>query len=443
MRYKYGFDNIENYIRLLHYIILSDKDNRITDLEKVDLMIDELSIILNIKNLKEQFNNYLIQCAIQIESEKKDAERLKKRRYTILTKDIITNQGYYNKIDETPRSILYKHICNDSYAYDYMENYINLMLTDEKQSKNIIKDKEFFLVEYASYLASNLARSKSKYTDKQAKELHLALNYLEIIDVYLESNKQISPLIIKKATSDQDKISCFITILKLISDLDSKRFITVREKLNDVWVYNNIIDNLILLDLSTDIETLKSTNILIDELIFKYNKEKKSIDEYETDRDNLINEIILDINSIINKTKKNDIIVIEEKKDSIIDEHEEIYKEIQKKLNNYISYDGVEKYKTMINYKINNKNFNNIDGRSYFIMKSNTKRDICKFAQCFNITLKEAEKIFKNIEKKNINLNTKDSVTINMTDPNDFEKALIEVRNECLHKINPEKFKLL
>ena len=30
-----------------------------------------------------------------------------------------------------------------------------------------------------------------------------------------------------------------------------------------------------------------------------------------------------------------------------------------------------------------------------------------------------------------------------MTDPNEFEKALIEVRNECLHKINPEKFKFI
>ena len=50
----------------------------------------------------------------------------------------------------------------------------------------------------------------------------------------------------------------------------------------------------------------------------------------KNDRENLINEIISEINTIINKTKKNDIIEKEEKKDSIIDEDEEIYKEIQK-----------------------------------------------------------------------------------------------------------------
>lgn len=391
MRYKYGFDNIENYIRLLHYIILSDKDNRITDLEKVDLMIDELSIILNIKNLKEEFNDYIIQCTIQIEREKKDAERLKNRKHTILMKDIITNQSYYNKIDETPRSILFKHICNDSYAYDYMENYINLMLTDEKYSKNIIKDKEFFLVEYASYLASNLATSKPKYTDKQAKELQLAINNLEIIDVYLESNKQISPLIIKKATSDQDKISCFITILELISDLDSKRFIAVREKLKDVWRYNNLIDSIQTRSLLRDDVAIRNTDVLINEIIVCLETQKKSLEEYEKDRENLINEIIAEINSIINKTKKNDIIEKEEEKENILFNQEDKYNYdfITKELEPCISGGTPSVYKSIIEKKVLPK------GAQKLRAKTIKKADIYRFSKCFDLTIPEINKIFE------------------------------------------------
>lgn len=148
---------------------------------------------------------------------------------------------------------------------------------------------------------------------------------------------------------------------------------------------------------------------------------------------------IIDNEEILHLAKNND----KSKEEDIPDLHEDKYKAIHNLLKDYITHASSNKIKAIINYKINNKNFNNIDGRSYFIMKSNIKRDICKFAQCFNITLKEAEKIFKTTNKKPINLNPKDSVSINMLDPSDFEKALIEVRNECLHKINPEKFKLL
>lgn len=409
---------------------------------------------------------YIDESAISIVKQNFHAEFLElENEFYILAKDIIFNkdtevnkptnevitqviQNPNNSKDENifekePYYRLYQQIINDNFNNKMLVTYISKILEDDYQILSLREEFNFFFDKLGESIVDNISKSKKRYTDTQAEQISLVSNHLEIILAYFESDKQITPLFIEKVTLFRDKIPCLSKILDIITKNNSKKIKDVENNLSKVWMYNQLIDILEKLPLFQDKECIKQQNEMIDNYITKLNIEKKSIDVYQNDRENLINEIILDINSIINKTKKNDIIVIEEKKDSIIDEHEEIYKEIQKKLNNYISYNGIEKYKKIINYKINSTDFSNIDGRCFLVMKSGIDRDILRFTECFNLTRKEAEKIFKTKDKKPISLNPKDSVSINMLDPSDFEKALIEVRNKCLHKINPEKFKLL
>ncbi|MDY4789298.1 MAG: hypothetical protein SO179_01870 [Bacteroidales bacterium] len=416
----------ENYIKLLSYILLSKSPKRIDNEETLDLFIDDLTGILNYKDLRKCYiENYEFRKGVELK-EKQDKER--KIKIDSLIASLVEKEKKYNF------KKFYRDIFSDTIDTLKKEKKINSLLYEEKKeifkkwSDHIVKDDDFYAI---------IGEIK-KYCDKIRKDYTMALYSIYIKNQYHYYCRY----------SDYDATVCYYergSLMNVLCRRIEKKSNRENDIENDMAKIFNILDN------NTDnndgyfdITTAKEQKVGVFfyfgiDIIRKLNSytlllEKEIEEEIEKINPQKQNKEYVNFENLIEN---------KEKKDSIIDEHKEIYKEIQKKLNNYISYDGVKKYKAIINYKINNKNFNNIDGRSYFVMNSNTKRDICKFAQCFNITLKEAEKIFKNIEKKNINLNTKDSVTINMTDPNDFEKALIEVRNECLHKINPEKFKLL
>ena len=427
----------ENYIKLLSYILFSKSSQRIDNIDTLDLFIDELTGILNYKDLRKSYiETYNFRKGVE-RKEKQDKEG-KIKIDSVIDSIIKENKKY--KLNEFVRDIfseiLEKQEKEGEIIYLNPESEIEIFNIWEKA---IIRRVRFYTI---------LNKEIKTYCTEKHLDYIMALYSIYIKNQYhyyctYTNHKAYYDLDIKKSYFGRNYLMNFIRNRikdKYIGEINSIPDIED----NIVNMFNTLDNNMDNQDGYFDITTAMEQNfkafhcICIDSIV-KFNS-------YTLLLENEIKKEIKKVNSQKqNKEYVNfeNLIEKKEKKDSIIDEHEEIYKEIQKKLNKYISFDGVEKYKAIINYKINNKSFNNIDGRSYFVMKSNTKRDICKFAQCFNITLKEAEKIFKNIEKKNINLNPKDSVTINMTDPNDFEKALIEVRNKCLHKINPEKFKLL
>ncbi len=99
--YWYKEDN--NYIRLLSYILLSENSNRVTDIETLNLLIDDLCIILKTEKLKEHYNtnfNYK-ENNLKEEIRKKESEEsldeimkmiLKRRKkYKFSAKDIFSD----------------------------------------------------------------------------------------------------------------------------------------------------------------------------------------------------------------------------------------------------------------------------------------------------------------------------------------------------------------
>ena len=353
----------------------------------------------------------------------------------ILTKEELINYLYF--VFTKDRQSIEKF--NDKYKYNFNDNlYIKKSTNKSVKQINNTLDEEFI----------NLAKDNSEYRETLfCIDILIKLIYKYNFNINIfEESKRVNVIDIYKfytynsLKNESKEFCCFDS-----NDI-RKRFI----RLNMVDCFKGATIDLYIgfLDL-----------LLLKEII-DYDIHKKEVESFYHNLDILINEIpnlkIYEYNenplSLINRIVYPQIKQSElfnntneptKTQEVVSDEHEEIYKEIQKKLNNYISYDGVEKYKTIIQYKINSTDFSNIDGRCFLVMKSGIDRDILRFTECFNLTRKEAEKIFKTKDKKPISLNPKDSVSINMLDPSDFEKVLIEVRNEHLNKINPKKFKLI
>lgn len=196
---------------------------------------------------------------------------------------------------------LFQQIINDNFNNKMLVTYISKILEDDYKILSLREEFNFFFDKSVKSIVDDIY--EKKYTDIQEEHISLVSNHLEIILDYFESDKQITPLFIEKVTLFRDKIPCLSTILDIITKNNSKKIEDIENNLSKVWMYKQLIDILEKLPLFQDKECIKQQNEIIDNYITKLNIEKKSIDGYKNDRENLINEIISDITTILNKPK--------------------------------------------------------------------------------------------------------------------------------------------
>ena len=295
-----------------------------------------------------------------------------------------------------------------------LDNYINLILTTDYQIDKIRKDIDFFCKEASTSILNMEYENGTKYSEKQAKELMLVFQHLNIILAYYESDKQITPLVIKKTISSFESIPYLTTIIVVKTGIDSKKFKEVEEKLSDAWKYDRLIDSVKLVDLYKDKDCIKQTNKEIDEFIGILKTEKKSIEEYEKDRENLINEIIQSINNIIKQNSKETLKQINnntnEKRVSYIYKYK--LNDLQDILNKSIT-EGLFKYDTRLedfHYVfgdgIKPKDFNKLDWIKKGKNKNINKKLLIAFCmKVLDLGLTEVDKKF--FEWANDRFNTK------------------------------------
>lgn len=404
-------DNL--YINLIIYILYSETYSKIKNMDDFHSFINELSFImgndiirnyieymaLNKKSVRKEIRNKIVYF---LDNYKRDGLSLFEiqnnyflETYTYIK--TINDEGikkFREDLRERNKEIILKIISNELFKLYDMQDFPLLTTLEEEYNLNAKFDKAYLINRY-DYKESNIP--PKGYEDLKY------INY-ELKDYYNIANEKSDVFRHKNEFDIVDILSHYYLEIKSYNQQYKFRSFPAYLKNDKEMIAELIISN------------------------FKFN----------------INDAFLRV------TKKNlpiiDSYFIEEKtvkEENNADINDAIYEEIKKKLNKYISYNGIEKYKKIINYKINSTDFSNIDGRCFLVMKSGIDRDILRFTECFNLTRKEAEKIFKTKDKKPISLNPKDSVSINMLDPSDFEKVLIEVRNEHLNKINPKKFKLI
>lgn len=143
----------------------------------------------------------------------------------------------------------------------------------------------------------------------------------------------------------------------------------------------------------------------------------------------------------LTKTKEvEEIKTIEETKE--IDETEEYYNTLATTLKKYIDRGTPENYKSIVDFK----GFNGKENK-YLSSKKITLKEWVLFAKTFELNRKELLNLVK--FKEELNSLTKNNNYFNTQEINlfhkqatPFEQALIEVRNECLYKIDPTRFPL-
>lgn len=165
---NYGIVKTNNYIRLLSYILFSINQQRIDNIEKLNLFIDELSEILNLKDLRNRYIEFY---------EYLRSEELKKKK----------KRWRYKKIDSLSNSIKnwnIKYQLDDFIRFDFFDKIDTLkeegkiisLLKDEKKEifkiwKNCIEEDEDF---YA------IINSIKKYCDSIDKDCIMALSSIYI-----------------------------------------------------------------------------------------------------------------------------------------------------------------------------------------------------------------------------------------------------------------------
>lgn len=320
----------KNFPEIIIYNETPDLERSMVEKEEQDIYHTMINILKERKENPEKYVNNVLQKI------KFKAEYLSffEKEFYILAKDIIFNKDTEvnkptndvitqviqnpndskddNIFEKEPYYQLFQQIINDNFNSKMLVTYISKILEDDYQILSLREEFNFFRGKSVESIVDNICESKKRYTDTQAKQISLVSNHLEIILAYFESDKQITPLFIEKVTLSRDKIPCLSTILDIITKNNSKKNKDVENNLSKVWMYNQLIDILEKLPLFQDKECIKQQNEMIDNYITKLNIEKKSIDVYQNDRENLINEIISDINAILDKPKKKNVIVEEE-----------------------------------------------------------------------------------------------------------------------------------
>ena len=130
------------------------------------------------------------------------------------------------------------------------------------------------------------------------------------------------------------------------------------------------------------------------------------------------------------------------------------YKEIAKILKPYVSHCSVDKIKTIVEYKISRSGLGLIPNNQYIVLRHkfpgdlmSTDRDLYRLAECFCLTKQEAEKFIRHgtedNKRKKVDFSQIRKNLIKPTDGFQYRRALVDVRENHLHKINPSKFKLL
>lgn len=334
--------------------------------KKPELYIDESTISI----VKENFHTEFWELENEFYILAKDIIFNKDTEVNKPTNEVITqviqnpnNSKDENIFEKEPYYQLFQQIINDNFNSKMLVTYISKILEDDYQILSLREEFNFFFGKSAESIVDDICESKKRYTDTQAEQISLVSNHLEIILAYFESDKQITPLFIEKVTLFRDKIPCLSTILDIITKNDSKKIKDVENNLSKVWMYNQLIDILEKLPLFQDKECIKQQNEMIDNYITKLNIEKKSIDVYQNDRENLINEIISDINAILDKPKKKNVIVEEENNTDIRQFPEErvVLKSISKKEIPKVEID-IEAFKVYFKYDFTQ----NKDGESGF-----------------------------------------------------------------------------
>lgn len=401
-------DNL--YINLIIYILYSETYSKIKNMDDFHSFINELSFILG----NDIIRNYIGRMALNKENVRKEIRKKiidfligynkdGLNLFEIQNKYFLETYTYIKSIDDDTtkfredlrgrnKEIILKIISNELFTLYNMQDFPLLTTIEQKHNLNAKFDKAY-LINRKDYKESNIP-------PKGYESLKYS-NY-EIIDYYNIANEDAYIFRHKNELDIVDILSHYY--------LEEKSY-------NQQYKFRSFPSY------------LNNDKEMIAELIisnFKFH----------------INEAFLRVTK--NKLPIIDSYFIDEK--AVQEENtntKEEYKQIYKTLKKFIPFSSPEKYEKIIDYKINSKAFSNIDGRFFMVMESGIDRDILRFAECFNLTRKEAEKIFKTKDKKSIRLNPKDSISINIDHPGDLEYALIKVRNECLNKINSKKFKLL
>ncbi len=401
-------DNL--YINLVIYILYSETYSKIKNMDDFHSFITELSFIMN----NDIIRNYIESMALNKESVRKairkkiidflnDYKKDGMDLFEIQKKYFFETYKYRKSItddciarfreDLINRNVLIRlemktnEKCNGLYNFFNIIDFSLLTTIEEKHNLNKKFDKAY-LINRKNYKESNRppkGYESLKYT-----------NY-ELIDYYNIANEDDNVFRHKNEFDIVDILSHYYLEIKSYNQ---------QYKFRSFHAYFN-----------NDKEMI--TQLIISN--FKFH----------------INEAFLRVTK--NKLPIIDSYFIEEENTNTIEGYKQIYKTLKK----FISFSSPEKYEKIIDFKINSKDFSNMDGRFFIVMESGIDRDILRFAECFNLKRKEAEKIFKTKDKKPIRLNPKDSISINIVTPSEFETALIDVRNKCLNKINPKKFKLL
>lgn len=217
-------------------------------------------------------------------------------------------------------------------------------------------------------------------------------------------------------TESDDKHKLIVSFLKKILDL-------LYEVCDEIEI-NHVIDEY-LKSIDSRFSNMFKIGLLKDEIYnYRYIESKKEKEEskisfeYKTSesRNIDINDIYLphmlhfvDDESLRRRNKAKDLIKIDS-----------YYKQINKELKPFIQRGSIEKYK----YIFENKCLPN--SKSFLKMISKNNRDIIRFADCFDLNLEQAEKIFK------VSLNKKDKPKYVH---NAYNIALKKIQTEYLDKI--------
>lgn len=150
------------------------------------------------------------------------------------------------------------------------------------------------------------------------------------------------------------------------------------------------------------------------------------------------------------KSEKNNIEIVEKIVKANLDEkiekdeHEDKYIAIYKILKEYTTYISPEKIKKIIQYKINNDLITPNYIKTYFALQFNKLIEAEKIGFCFGFSNDEIRHFirYSDGQKKEI-INKRINVAKTITGTLEIDIDLLNIRNDYLHKIDPDVFPLI
>lgn len=195
------------------------------------------------------------------------------------------------------KDISYKDLMNsindNTYYERELSSYISQILKSDYNPLFIKQELDFFKSQFASCIINN-----------STLDIMPVINYLEIILAYRNDDKKVTYSVIVETTLMGNHAKYLINILSIDKNINSIEFENINVKLERISRYNLLIKWMTIKDDLIDEDIINKTEELIEDCIFELNTKRKSVNRYKRDREDLINESILEIQDIINRTNK-------------------------------------------------------------------------------------------------------------------------------------------